>query len=116
MRPHMRALVRYLLAMALAAQFALAGLCLVHAEPDASAHVVHFPCAHQYQAHTAMLWSRRSNSVERTVKRPSMTIAPLGASLALLLPHEERELVAIQSQPNQADRAVFSARGPPCLL
>jgi len=102
--------------MALAAQFALAGLCLVHDEPDASAHGVHIPCAYQYQTHTAALWSRRSRSVERTVKRPSITIAPLATSLALLVRKQERERGALQSQPNQADRAVLSARGPPCLL
>ncbi len=115
----MGALIRCLLATALAGQFALAGLCLVHDECDVSARVTHFPCAHQYQTHAATLRSRRLHSADRIVKRPSITItmaALPGASLALLLPHQARDLVALQPRPNQTERAILSARGPACPL
>src|SRR6185312_10926142 len=111
---HMRALARCLLAIALAAQFALAGLCLVHDAPDDSAHVIHFPCAHQYQTHAATLRLRRLHTADRIVKRPSLTMAsPVAISVALLLWRHARDLVGLQSRPDQAERATLSARGPP---
>ena len=112
----MGALVRCLLATALAVQFALAGLCLVHDERGASARVIHFPCAHQYQTHSATLKSRRLHIADRTVKRFSITTLPPATSPAFLLPNQARDLVALQSQPNEAESAVLNARGPPCPL
>jgi hypothetical protein len=113
----MGALVRCLLATALAVQFALAGLCLAHDERGASSRVIHFPCAHQYQTHTATLRPRPTHAAERTVKRRSVTTAPPpDASFMLLRPHQARDFVALQSQSNEAESAVLSARGPPCPL
>jgi hypothetical protein len=110
---HMGALIRCLLAMALAMQFALAGLCLVHDEPDASARVIHLPCAHQYQTHTAALRSRRLEIADHTLKHSSITMPPPGVALAALLP---RDPVSLQSRLHEVERAVLSARGPPCRL
>jgi len=110
---HMGALIRCLLATALAMQFALAGLCLVHDEPDASARAIHLPCAHQYQTHTAALRTRRVQIADRPLKHPSIMMPPPGLALASLLP---RDHVALQSQPQEAGSAALSARGPPCLL
>jgi len=107
---HMKALVRCLLATALAMQFALAGLCLVHDGPNASARVIYLPCAHQYQTHTVLFRTRRPEAADHTLKHSSVTPLLPGAALAVQVP---RGPVALQSQSHEAEGTVLSARGPP---
>src|SRR5262245_12847229 len=111
----MHALIRCLLAIALAVQLGLAGLCLTHDEEEVSLRVLHPPCGHEHEACIAAFRLRSSDTTHHTGARASST--PLHAaslSLTFPLPTAVRHVLALQPSFNEANSAVLGARGPPC--
>ena len=111
----MHALLRYLLAIALVTQLALAGLCLTHDEDDVSLRVIHPPCAHEHEIHIATFRLRALDAPHDTSAGPSPTaVHAASMPIMLLLPTAVRYVLAIHPRLSEAHTAVLGARGPPC--
>jgi hypothetical protein len=113
----MLALVRILLAVALATLLALAGVCADSADSDEHktiAHVLHTCCLDAARPEIATTTSRPSHTTDRTIQHISpVALLPAATGLTPLIRLARSFLPGRQSPLNSADKAIMGARAPP---